>query len=252
MSPSANNDMRTLTAGELLALWESGLSMTPPERALALLGAVVPEMSREALAALPIGQRDAQLLRFREGLWGREMSAVVVCPQCSDKLELSLDIQAFVGFPSGEVQEGASLDTGGHKMELCLPTSTDIMSALESSSSEDPGTLILQRCIRSIEKDGHPVTADNLPQEVVEKAVKCIAEADPLADIRLDVTCPSCTHRWKAAFDIVSFLWTELEVWTSRILMEVHALARAYGWSEREILALSPLRRQYYLEMVGA
>jgi hypothetical protein len=35
------------------------------------------------------------------------------------------------------------------------------------------------------------------------------------------------------------------------LLAEVHSLARAYGWTESEILALSPQRRSTYLEMVG-
>ena len=37
-----------------------------------------------------------------------------------------------------------------------------------------------------------------------------------------------------------------------RLLMDVHLLARAYGWSEAEVLALSPARRRFYLEMVEA
>jgi hypothetical protein len=36
------------------------------------------------------------------------------------------------------------------------------------------------------------------------------------------------------------------------LLAEVHSLARAYGWTEPEILALSPQRRAAYLEMAGA
>jgi hypothetical protein len=35
-------------------------------------------------------------------------------------------------------------------------------------------------------------------------------------------------------------------------LREVHVLASANGWSEAEILALSPQRRQRYLEIVTA
>jgi len=35
-------------------------------------------------------------------------------------------------------------------------------------------------------------------------------------------------------------------------LSDVHTLARAYGWRERDILTLSPTRRQFYLNMVGA
>ena len=53
-------------------------------------------------------------------------------------------------------------------------------------------------------------------------------------------------------FDIVSFFWREIEEFAIRTLREIHALARAYGWAEDQILALSPTRRRCYLEMVGA
>jgi hypothetical protein len=79
-----------------------------------------------------------------------------------------------------------------------------------------------------------------------------LAEADPLADVQLAVSCPSCGTRQQVSFDILSFFWTEIEAWAWRILREVHTLASAYGWHEHDILALSPRRRQSYLEMVGA
>lgn len=65
------------------------------------------------------------------------------------------------------------------------------------------------------------------------------------------LTCPSCNHGWHALFDIVSFFWSEIQSWASRIMREVHLLASAYGWRETDILAMSPLRRRLYLEMVG-
>jgi hypothetical protein len=91
-----------------------------------------------------------------------------------------------------------------------------------------------------------------LPEEVVAGIARSMAEADPLADIQLGLTCPACERQWHVVFDILSFLWTEIEVWAWRMLADVHTLARAYGWGEREILSLSPTRRQFYLEMVGA
>ena len=39
--------------------------------------------------------------------------------------------------------------------------------------------------------------------------------------------------------------------WAGRMLLDIHALARAYGWSESDILALPPRRRQAYLELVA-
>jgi hypothetical protein len=78
-----------------------------------------------------------------------------------------------------------------------------------------------------------------------------MAKADPLADIQLALSCPFCGLGWKAAFDIVSFLWREIESLAGRLLRDVHTLAFAYGWHERDILALSPMRRQFYLALIG-
>jgi predicted DNA-binding transcriptional regulator AlpA len=78
-----------------------------------------------------------------------------------------------------------------------------------------------------------------------------MAAADPLADIRLGLICPACGHAWQVLFDIVTFFWSEIDAWARRTLREVHALARAYGWREAEILALTARRRQHYLEILA-
>ena len=70
------------------------------------------------------------------------------------------------------------------------------------------------------------------------------------ADVRFPVTCPACEHCWPAHFDIVRYLWQELAYWAIRMLAEVHTLAAAYGWSEAQILAITPWRRRYYIDMV--
>jgi len=79
-----------------------------------------------------------------------------------------------------------------------------------------------------------------------------MASADPLAEIRLKFDCAECAHQWNESLDIVAFMWLEIEARARRLLTEVHALAAAYGWTEREILSLSEPRRSLYLEMVRA
>jgi hypothetical protein len=54
------------------------------------------------------------------------------------------------------------------------------------------------------------------------------------------------------SLDPVTFFWSELQATARRILLQVHTLASAYGWSEREILGLSDTRRSLYLQMVNA
>lgn len=49
----------------------------------------------------------------------------------------------------------------------------------------------------------------------------------------------------------MSFFWDEINHWAKRLIHDVHILAVAYGWSEEKILALSPWRRQAYLDLVN-
>ena len=88
----------------------------------------------------------------------------------------------------------------------------------------------------------------NCHADVVDAIVAHMAQADPQADIQLSLVCPQCGHQWQAAFDIASFFWSEINAWANRMLREVHILASRYGWSETDILAMSPWRRQFYLE----
>ncbi|MGW0209347.1 hypothetical protein ACWDZ8_27315, partial [Streptomyces sp. NPDC003233] len=93
------------------------------------------------------------------------------------------------------------------------------------------------------------VAAEALPEHVRRRVAQAAAAADPAADIRLNLACPACGHAASAELDIASYLWAELDAWARGTLQDVHLLAGHYGWSESEILALSPLRRRYYLEL---
>ena len=242
--------MRAPSAGELLQVWEAGFAQAWTERALALLAVAWPEATWDTLAKLSIGQRDARLLELRERLWGPRMSGVVTCPVCRERLELIAETHAMLANAQSPQVRESTVSAVGYNVTFRLPTSADLVVTAEAVTGG--GSAILERCILSVEKDGVAVDSDNLPFEVGQAVATSMAQADPLAEIQLSLTCPSCRHHWRAMFDIVSFLWTEIETWAWRILSDVHTLARAYGWCERDILALSPTRRQFYLDRVGA
>ncbi|MFE5119762.1 hypothetical protein [Streptomyces sp. NPDC056669] len=113
---------------------------------------------------------------------------------------------------------------------------------------------LLARCLVSVHRAGQPVPADHLPvaelpEPVQRKLAEAAEHADPAADVTLNVACPECGEATRAELDIASYLWAELDHWARDLLLDVHLLATAYGWSEPQILALSPLRRRYYLEL---
>lgn len=253
--------MRALSASELLAVWEQGLAQEPVQRALALLAAASPEISFEALAQLSLGQRDACLLTLREWTFGPHLASLATCPGCSERLELTFEVADLRATPpsllprsEGEGGLGAetlSLSIAGYEVRFRLPNSLDLAAIAGYGDAAAGRQVLLERCLLATQRNGQETTADQLPAEVVEAVVTQMGQADPQADVQLALTCPACGHQWQAAFDIVSFFWSEISVWAYRLLYEVHTLALAYGWREADILALSPWRRQFYLEMVS-
>ena len=230
--------MRTLSATELLDAWERGLGQRPAERALTLLAAALPAISPDALNALSIGRRDAGLLAIREQMFGSSVTGLADCPNCSERLELTFDVSE-IETPPASIPTESSTASG---VRFRLPDSRDLLAVAGCADVESARAMLLRRCV--IDRD-----ADNLAEEDVEGVVSAMAEADPQADVQLDLSCPACRQQWFAVFDIASFLWTEVNAWAHRTLQDVHRLALAYGWREPDILALSPWRRQVYLEM---
>jgi hypothetical protein len=230
--------MHTLSATELLDAWERGLGQRPAERALTLLAAVSPGTSPGALSDLSIGHRDAGLLAIREQTFGPSVTGLADCPNCSERIELTFDVSEIEA-PAAPVPT-ESLTASGVRFRL--PDSRDLLALAGCADVATGRALLLQRCV--IGRD-----VDSLAEEDVDAVVSGMAAADPQADVQLDLSCPACRHRWFAVFDIASFLWTEVNAWAHRTLQDVHRLALAYGWREPDILALSPWRRQVYLEM---
>ena len=68
----------------------------------------------------------------------------------------------------------------------------------------------------------------------------------------ISLVCPSCGEKWDGIVEIVRFLWAEIRGRARRLLQAIDALARAYGWREADVLALSDTRRSIYVQMALA
>ena len=80
--------------------------------------------------------------------------------------------------------------------------------------------------------------------------VEAMPQADPLLELACDLDCPHCGAAVRTTVDVPGFVWAEVEARARVLLAEIDVLARAYGWSEREILDLSPARRARYVDLV--
>ena len=242
--------MVQVTTADLLTAWECGSSQSGSQRLLTLLATVHPELSGEQLLKLSIGQRDGLVLRLREVLFGSQLTSLAVCPICTERLELALDVADIRVASNSPVQEPLALKLDGFDLEFRLPDSQDLMLIEAVSSVDEARQVLFERCLLSASHNGQSCAVDKLPEEILDKVEAAMSEADPQADVQLDLFCPACQHSWLATFDIASFLWSEINAWAQRVLNEVHLLAKAYSWREADILAMSPKRRRFYLERV--
>jgi hypothetical protein len=241
--------MRPLSVQELLDVWERGLAADPSERALGILAAACPESSPADLARISVGRRDGYLMTVREWAFGADLAVLADCPRCRQPLETVLRVSDLR--VAGEAAAESSRIVGHYFVRCRPPNTSDLLACV----GEDAGAIrhrLFAACVVEAVRDSEPVAAEHLPDTVAREIVECIAALDPQADARIRLSCPDCHYGWTEVFDIVSFFWSEIDAWARRLLRDVNVLARAYGWPEHEILALSPMRRQLYLAMAQA
>lgn len=244
--------MRELSASELLDIWERGLTASTIQKALIILAGACPDISVKELSRLSIGSRDALLMEVLENSFGHTLACRAACPSCREKLELTLrsdDLRAPMPDPQ---QIASDLKTGEYEIRFRLPDSLDLNAASFCLDLDSAREVLIERCVLEAQRDGQRCKSSGLPQEVIDAISSRMEEMDPQANLQIDLACPSCGIKWSSPFEVMPFLWTEIDAWAKRTLREVHLLASSYGWGEAEILAMSQWRRQAYLEMIGS
>lgn len=269
--------MEPVGQAALLTVWEAGLTAGRTGRALLLHTVARPGAGTAELLAVPLGQRDVELYGLRVELFGERLDVRAGCPGCAEELEFAFDARQLFGASEsvgaadslgtsesvGAAESGGAsepvgaarpvagpllVELDGWRVGFRLPTPGDLAAAEQAPAGRGRAVL-LERCVLTAEHGGEPVAARQLPEPVQRRMAEAAAAADPCADVRLNLGCPGCGRQALAELDIASYLWEELDDWARAALLDVHLLATAYGWSEAEILALSPLRRRYYLEL---
>jgi len=248
--------MQVPTNSELLAVWERARGQPITTQALMLLEAASANVHREDLAKLSVGQRDGRLLALREALFGSRLTGVTVCPQCGQRLELDIQTGSLRTDAEQLAQEALTATSSGYQARFRLPNNEDLAAIAEDYGPDESLVIqkLLSRCLFEVERNDLEQQVDlsgSLPMTLVDAIAAEMEKADPQANVQLALNCANCGHRWLSAFDIVSFLWIEIDDWARRVLGEVCSLASAFGWREADILTMSAQRRQVYLQMIS-
>lgn len=214
-------------------------------------------LSWQRLHDTDIARRLQWLLRLSRASGVSSIELGCSCPACEAEMSLGLDLKSFE--QAEESYLPAEFDCepqAGVRLRLRLPTGAD-----QSRWSEAPTGDIARLAadlVRSIEpgddaeaepagSEGPAIRPEWLPG--IEAALEA---ADPLTALQVQTECPDCGHGFELPVDLERRLLQRLMAEQTRVLRDIHRLASAYHWSEREILALSPKRRAFYLRCIGS
>ncbi|MEW9920203.1 hypothetical protein AB2B41_11340 [Marimonas sp. MJW-29] len=230
--------MARISDSTLLDLWEQGACEHPLDRALGLLAQLGEGRSRSALAALPIAERDRRLFAVAEAIFGPELALMATCRSCSAETELTFAVADIMALDT-PADARRVLSHGGRDHGYRMPDSRDIAQALQAP---DPHRALLLSLLGRAEA----------PEDLLKALDVALTEAAGLETLSLTFDCVECGAGQEAPFDILDYIWRRISAEARRLMWDIHLLARAYGWTSGEILALSPLRRAEHVAMVSA
>ena len=212
----------------VLQAWERGSGRPLGERAAYALH-IAPQSDQPAPTAL--FERDAALLRLRIDLLGPLVDAVVHCPACGSAFDVPVDLTVLE--PPAVAAEAVTVTADGYSVVVRPPAPEDLhgLDHLDPAAFADA---LFRRCVETATWFGEPVAVAVLPDAIRRAAAQAL-----------------CGAGWRAPVDIARMVLGDIDAWVTRQLADVHRIASVYHWTERDILALSPARRQFYLEAIG-
>ncbi|MEO5577208.1 MAG: hypothetical protein ABIR67_15255 [Gaiellaceae bacterium] len=240
--------MAGLQAAAVLDLWERAEHLDLVERTLALAAAGGPPVEVDELASLPLGARDARLLRLRTELAGRSLVGTAACPGCGGWVEFAADADEILAADAGRSEQGP-VEVDGYLIRWRAPDSRDLAAASAANDTAGAERILLARCVLSVTAPDGEDAVDPLPAAARAAVARAMAAGDPLAEVLVDVTCPACSASFVADLDLAGFVWAEVCASAERLLREVAVLAGAFGWTESETLGLGDERRAAYLRL---
>lgn len=225
----------------LVAAWDAASGQPAWRRALTL----VTVLDGASVDHLPVGAVSARVLACAQRLAVQRVDTTAHCGPCEERLDVSLGVDDLLaGAPDVEADPAPfTVEVGERRWRVRLPTPADLAAVATSLSVGTASRALLRRCVL----DAGESTVDDESAVVIAAEM---AHRDPFGVITIDVTCVACGSSAPTMLDVPHWWWTVVDTWVRRLFGEVHRLARAYGWTEPEVLALGPRRRRAYLELV--
>jgi hypothetical protein len=198
--------------------------------------------SVEVVEELCVADRQFLMQRL-DRLLGNEATWLTTrCARCQEPFDFPLRWselpvkEAGAGFPRGAVE------TGQGRVGVRVPNGGDQVAQVSMAREPEGVRALLVRCLLAGDA---PVDPARLTREELVRIEEEMERLSPAVVTCVQASCPACGALGEVEVNPYRCLSR-----ASAVMEEVHILASAYHWSEREILALPLRRRRKYLRLV--
>jgi hypothetical protein len=207
--------------------------------------------ANDEVASMLVHDRDLALVALRRLTYGDRLDVELACTTCEARHDVTIDLDRLVR--PDEPPASVTVEMFGHRVVARLPTAGDQVHVVDAAG--DKRAHLLGCVVRSIDDRSGPFTIDDvqaLAPALRAELEQAIEAALPDIDLVLITTCPACEAAIEAPVQLAQIVLAELQERSRHLLREIHVIARAYHWSEREILDLAVSRRRAYLALIDA
>lgn len=169
---------------------------------------------------------------------------------CLKPVDIDIDFLAFAN--TNDVRSFEWSAAEGINLLIDLPTGEDQYqwSEAEVLRDRDMQKKIATSLVRKI--NGNTPTPDwQISDEWLASLSEEFERQDPLTALKLTTNCPECSQQIDVDFDLEGMLLQKLKLKQKIVFEQIHHLASAYHWSEKEIIEMPSWRRAYYLAQLG-
>lgn len=199
----------------------------------------------DAVERLACGAQDALLLRCAASLWPGPVWLQADCARCGSRYDLHLRLEDVPVTPPGPGFPTVTIETSLGPRSFDVPNGrhAEQVAALPAMDVAS-----LRRRALAVLGIGAEAEADaaRFSDADLARIDAALEAAAPEAADEISALCPNCGGPTTAAFDPLDWALPS----AASLLREIHLLASAYHWSEREILDLPRFRRARYLALI--
>jgi hypothetical protein len=211
-----------------------------------------------ALAVMSVGGRDVDETHARAMSSGQRrwlLRAVLVaaglrsewltraCGSCGAPFDVLVEHDRLLDAPVAHDHPVRTVTSAAGRMHVRVPTGQDEEAI---ATADDPGAALLARCVAPADGSGGLLDVTRLDAATTQAVDEAIEDLGPRVVVELATRCPACGVDEVLSVDPYDVVGRGDDA----LVADVHRLARAYHWSEEDVLALPVTRRRRYLAHV--